>query len=678
MALSQEAARDRIDHLKKAINKYRYQYHVLDQSEISDEALDSLKHELKLLEDQFPRLRTPDSPTMRVEGVVLDKFSKVRHQIPMRSLEDIFSEEEFGGWVERIQKLVPRSPLSFFSELKFDGLALSLIYENGVLVEASTRGDGSVGEDITNNVRTIESIPLRLEWHGKKNALADNILSLMTKGRIEVRGEAIITKDAFLTINRSQKKNNLPEYANPRNLAAGSLRQLDPKVTASRNLDFMAYDIFGVEFAHHHEKHETLLALGFKTDHVHEKVCTTARDVYALRDEVKRVREKLPYHIDGVVVTVDSVALFDELGVVGKAPRGSIAFKFAPLESTTIIEDIVIQVGRTGALTPVAILRPVLIGGVTVTRATLHNEDEIHRLGVKIGDSVVVGRAGDVIPDIRKALPELRTGKEKAFRMPKKCPVCDTPVVRKVGEVQIRCPNAKCPARSREALYHFVSRKGLNIEGLGPKIIDTFLDEGLIQDAADLFDLKEGDIAVLNRFGEKSAQNLVASIAERKEISLDRFLFALGILHVGEETARDLADHFGSLSKIQKASYEDLVGIANIGEVVARSIYEWFSDRHRKEFLEKLLKHIRVVYKKAQAGDMLRGKAFVFTGELGDLSRDEAKALVRAQGGEATETVSKKTSYVVVGENPGSKYEKAKKLGVEILDKAHFLKLLKK
>jgi DNA ligase (NAD+) len=676
MKLSQAVAANRIYHLKQAINKYRYQYHVLDRSEISEEALDSLKHELKLLEDQFPSLRMPDSPTMRVEGTVLDKFSKVPHAIPMRSLEDVFSESEFTEWVARIQKLVPRSMFDFFAELKFDGLALSLVYEHGVLTEASTRGDGMVGEDITANIRTIEAIPLALEWHGKKNDYTGAINHLIKQGRIEVRGEAIITKDEFLRINREQKKKQLPEYANPRNLAAGSLRQLDPKIAASRKLDFMAYDIFGANFQHHHEKHETLSALGFKTSQKNEQICKTPEEVFVLRNHVKEVRDQLPYHIDGVVVTVDSVATFDELGVAGKAPRGSIAFKFAPLESTTIIENIVIQVGRTGALTPVAILRPVLIGGVTVTRATLHNEDEIKRLGIKIGDSVIVGRAGDVIPDIRKALPELRTGKEKSFRMPTTCPVCMTPVVKKAGEVQVRCPNLRCPARSREALYHFVSRKGLNIEGLGPKIIDAFLDEGLIQDAADMFDLQEGDIAVLNRFGEKSAQNLVVSIAHSSKVSLERFLFALGILHVGEETARDLANHFGSIEKIRAASYDDLVKIPNIGSVVAESIHKWFSSAYNRSLLERLLYHMTVVHKKAHVGKKLHGKVLIFTGELERVSRDEAKALVRAHGGETTETVSKKTSYVVVGNNPGSKYTKAQKLGVPILDEATFLKLV--
>ncbi len=677
MKPSQDAVAIRINHLKKAINTYRYQYHVLDQSEISEEALDSLKHELKLLEDQFPMLKTADSPTMRVEGAVLDKFVKVKHLFPMRSLEDIFSEDEFVEWEARIQKLVPGASLTYFSELKFDGLALSLIYENGILIEASTRGDGAVGEDITKNVRTIESVPLQLEWRGEKNGYTASINRLIKRGRIEIRGEAIITKDEFQRINREQKKKNLPEYANPRNLAAGSLRQLDPAIAASRKLDFMAYDLLGVDCRFHHEKHSVISALGFKTSKKNEHVGRSPSDVFALRNDVKTLRERLPYHIDGLVVTVDDVALFDELGVAGKAPRGSIAFKFAPLEATTIIEQIIIQVGRTGALTPVAVLRPVAIGGVIVTRATLHNEDEIKRLGIKIGDSVVVGRAGDVIPDIRRALIELRTGKEKQFHMPTKCPVCLVPVIKKEGEVQIRCLNAKCPARSREALYHFVSRKGLNIEGLGPKIIDAFLDQGLIQDAADIFDLKEGDIAILNRFGEKSANNLVASLSHAKNVSLERFLFALGILHVGEETARDLAHHFGSIEKICAASYDDLVAIPNIGSVVAASIHEWCASAHNKSLLKRLLHRLHVVHKKAQKGEKLRGQSFVFTGELVQISRDEAKALVRANGGEASESVSKKTNYVVVGSNPGSKHAKAQKLGVSILDEVAFLKLIR-
>lgn len=660
---SKAETKKRIEKLKAAINKYRYQYHVLNRSKISDEALDSLKRELTTLEREFPDLRTPDSPSLRVEGKVQKEFKKFPHRTPMLSLEDVFSEEEFSDWITRIQKLLPRSTFQFFNELKFDGLALSLIYESGVLTHGVTRGDGDVGEDITNNVRTIDSIPLCLEKHKKADI-----------SRIEVRGEAIITKKNFEAINRAQKKKGAKVYANTRNLAAGSLRQLDPSITASRNIDFFAYDILGPTLTYHHEKHALLHALGFKIGGKLEEVCKNASEVFKHYKKIVHLRENLDYHIDGIVVSVDAQDQFEKLGVVGKAPRGAVAFKFSPREATTIVEDIIIQVGRTGALTPVAILRPVEIGGVTVSRATLHNEDEIKRLGVKIGDSVIVGRAGDVIPDIRKSLKELRTGKEKDFHMPRHCPICEHEIIKE--EVIHRCVNKKCPARSRENLYHFVSRKALNIDGLGPKILDAFLDHGLIQDASDLFGLREGDIAPLERFGEKSAENIVSAISGARHVSLDRFLYALGILHVGEETARDLAEHFGTLAMLIRASREALASVSNIGEVVAKSIYEWFRDEHNKTFLHKLLRHMEIKNPPKRRRGTLSGKTFVFTGELESMSRDDAKEKVRALGGDPTETVSKKTSYVVVGANPGSKYSRAQKLGAPILDEKEFLKMI--
>ena len=406
--MAKSEAKERIEKLKKLIDKYRYQYHVLNKLEISEEALDSLKHELKKLEDEFPDLVTADSPTQRVAGKPLKEFKKVRHEIKMMSLEDVFSEEEFLEWLTRIKKLAPRDKFNFYAEPKFDGLALSIVYENEVLKYAATRGDGEVGEDVTQNVRTIESVPLRISQ----------------KGKVEVRGEAIITKKNFETINKKQKKKGEKIYANSRNLAAGSLRQLDPKITASRRLDFFAYDLLGMDSQNHSEEHETLRKLGFKTGGDLERRCENAEEVFNYYKKISERREKLAYSIDGLVASVDGNALYKKLGVVGKAPRGAIAFKFSPKEATTKVEDIIVQVGRTGALTPVAVLRPVEIGGVTVSRATLHNEDEIKRLGLKIGDSVTVGRAGDVIPDIRKVLKELRTGHEKEFHMPKRCPVC--------------------------------------------------------------------------------------------------------------------------------------------------------------------------------------------------------------------------------------------------------------
>ena len=660
--MTKEEAKKRIEKLKKEINRHRYLYHVLDKAEISDDALDSLKHELKKLEDEFPDLITPDSPTQRVGGKALSKFKKIKHKYPMLSLEDIFLEKEFGEWLERIQKRIASAKFTFFIEPKFDGLALSIVYKNGILQYATTRGDGVTGEDVTANVKTMESVPL----------------SISQKGVVEVRGEAIITKKNFERINKEQKKAGEKIYANSRNLGAGSIRQLDPKVTASRKLDFFAYDIMQ-DYLTHHEKHDVLRELGFKTAKDLEKICPSAKDVFLQHQKVAKLREKLPYNIDGLVISVDSNKLARDLGVVGKAPRGMVAFKFAPKETATVVEDIIVQVGRTGTLTPVAVLRPVEIGGVTVSRATLHNEDEIKRLGVKIGDSVVVGRAGDVIPDIKKVLTSLRTGKEKNFHMPKSCPVCGKEVQKKEGEVNHFCVNKNCPARHREGLYHFVSRKAFNIEGLGPKILDAFLDYGLIYDAADIFKLKESDIEPLERFGEKSSQNLVREINKSKKISLPRFIYALGILHVGEETALDLAKKFKKFDNLALATLEELENIRDIGPKVAESIFEWFSDEKNKKFLRKL-KDVGVKvesYTLHTTRYTLEGKSFVFTGELTAMSRDEAKDKVRALGGDASGSVSAKTSYVVAGENPGSKYQQAQKLGVKIITESEFLKMVK-
>ena len=659
--MTKSEAKERIGKLKKLIDKYRYQYHVLNKLEISEEALDSLKHELKKLEDKFPGLITSDSPTQRVAGKPLKEFKKVRHQTKMMSLEDVFSEEEFSEWLERIKKLAPRDEFHFYAEPKFDGLALSIVYENGVLKYAATRGDGEVGEDVTQNVRTIESVPLRIN----------------ANGRVEARGETIITKKNFEFINKEQKKKGASLYANTRNLAAGSLRQLDPKITASRRLDFFAYDLLGMDFENHSEEHKALRDLGFKTGGDMESICKKPEEVFPRYKKIAERREKLPYNIDGIVVSVDSNDLFKKLGVVGKAPRGAIAFKFAPKETTTKVEDIIVQVGRTGALTPVAILKPVEIGGVTVSRATLHNEDEIKRLGLKIGDSVIVGRAGDVIPDVKKVLKELRTGHEKEFHMPKRCPVCGKQIEKDKGGVVDYCKNKLCPARHREWLYHFVSRKAFNIDGLGPKILNAFLDHGLIQDASDIFELKEGDIAPLERFGEKSAENIVLAVKNSRKITFARFLYALGILHVGEETAIDLAGYFGSLGQLEHVSKENLESIPNVGGVIAESVYGWFNDERNKNFLKKLLKNVEIENPKKRKPGKLAGKIFVFTGEMESMSRDEAKAKVRDLGGDPSETVSKNTDYVVAGENHGSKYDKAKKLGVKIMDEKEFLKLIR-
>jgi DNA ligase (NAD+) len=665
--------------LRQLINTYRYQYHVENRLEISEEALDSLKHELFLLEQKYPELITPDSPTQRVEGKASSKFKKITHQERMLSLEDAFSEDDMRAWEGRIEKFSGRRDFHYFAELKFDGLALSLVYQGGMLSVGATRGDGTVGEDITKNIKTIESIPLQLELLGKSPyAFSKKIL---TFPEIEIRGEALISKKGLLRINKEQEKKGGKPYANSRNLAAGSLRQLDPRMVAERRLEFVAYDIVlskrdreALGVTTHAQEHQMLKDLGFKTD-PYAGVCKNLAEVFNFHQHSIEKREDFPYEIDGVVVQVGESDIFERLGVIGKTPRGAVAYKFAPLEAVTRIEDIVIQVGRTGTLTPVAHLTPVNVGGVTISRATLHNEDEIKRLGVKIGDSVIVGRAGDVIPDVRKVLVELRTGKEKAFRMPAKCPVCGAKIEKDEGGVIARCPDASCPSRARERMYYFAGKNAFDIDGLGPKIIDVLLDEGLIQDAPDLFDLTEGDIAVLDRFGEKSASNLIAAIKKSKHITLPRFLVALSILHVGEETAIDLAEHFGTFDAIASASYDDIVTIKNIGEVVAQSIVNYFKNSYNKRFIERLMKagiEIGRVQKKKPG--KFTGLSFVFTGELESMSRDEAKALVRELGGDPSETVSRKTSFVVAGASPGSKYAKAQKLGVMVLTEQEFLK----
>jgi len=661
---------ERIKKLRKVIDRARYEYHVLDAPSMSDAVNDALKHELKLLEDAYPDLITSDSPTQRVGGRALSRFAKVTHDARMLSLEDIFSPEEFVGWDERMTKLA-KTRQQYFGEVKYDGLAISLLYEDGLLVRGATRGDGSIGEDVTANIRTISSIPLRLGGHKE---VRDDAY----QGRIEVRGEAVITKEAFRAINAQQQTHGEKEYANPRNLAAGSVRQLDPSITASRKLDFFAYDLrIEPDVATHAEKHAWLHDAGFQTDPL-ARILKSVSAVEEFRNDMITKRDALEFDVDGLVIGVNDTATYDALGVSGKAPRGAIAYKFAAHEATTVLEDITVQIGRTGAVTPVAVLRPVQIGGVTVSRATLHNVDEIARLGVKIGDTVVVGRAGDVIPDVKSVVMELRTGKEKSFRMPKDCPVCGEALVRADGEVAWKCVNTECSARHRERLYYFVSKKAFDIDGLGPKTIDVLLDEGLIQDASDLFALTEGDLEVLERFGEKSAQNIVRSIAGAKEITLERFLIALGIPQVGEETARDVAAHFGTLENIMKAGTEELETVPDVGPVVSKSMYHYFHTASEQKLIEKLCDagvHI-VRGKKVASGGKFEGKTFVFTGEMESLSRDDAKDRVRALGGSATESVSKKTFAVVVGENPGSKADRARELGVTMLTEQEFLRLM--
>lgn len=687
--MRKEDAKNRIEKLKKAIHHYRYLYHVLDRQGISDAALDSLKKELFDLEREFPEFTAPDSPTQRVGGKPLEEFGKAKHLKPMISLNDAFSKEDMEDWQERNSKLLTKdeiSLISYYCEPKLDGLAIELIYTKGIFRTGSTRGNGLIGEDVTQNLKTIEAVPLKIidveevEKELKEERLEETAKNLKEQylKEIIVRGEVIITKKDFKVVNKEQKRLNLPAFANPRNLAAGSIRQLDPKIAALRRLDSTAYDLitdFGQKT--HSEEHKILKAMGFKTNNKYSKYCKNLEEVFEFHDFWRKNREKLPYEIDGIVVQINDNKIFEKLGVAGKAPRGGIAYKFPLKEVSTIIEDIKLQVGRTGAITPVAYLKPVEVGGVTISRATLHNEDEIKRLGVKIGDTVIVGRAGDVIPDIIKVLPEFRTGKEKSFKMPEVCPACAAKLIKPENEVVWRCLNKECFAKKREYFYHFVSRAAFDIVGLGPKIIDRLIEVGLVSDPADLFGLKEGDILPLERFAEKSAKNLISAIQSKKKIVLPKFIFSLGIRNVGEETAHDLAEFFGSLGKLKGASLEELQKIADVGPRVSGSIYDYFRGKKNLEFLEKLdragveTEELKIKYLK------LKGLKFILTGGLETMSREEAKEKIREAGGEISESVSKNIDFVVSGKEPGSKLEIAKKLGIKIINEKQLISFLR-
>jgi len=674
--MNKQEAKKRIERLRKVINQHNYLYHVLDNPNISDAAFDSLKNELHELEQKYPDLIIPDSPTQRVSGQALNKFEKVKHKKRMLSLEDVFYVEEFEDWQKRIQKLVPNVKSDYFAELKIDGFAVSLIYKNGIFVQGATRGDGKIGENVTQNLKTITSIPLKLEIRGKlSSAIKSKIEKKIKNGEIEIRGEVYMSKSAFEEVNKERKKQKLSLYANPRNTAAGSIRQLNPKIAASRKLNFLAYNLVtNLGQKTHQQEHKIAKALGFKTSL--ESYCKDINETIKFWNKVKKIRGKLPYQIDGVVISVNNNKIFNKLGIVGKAPRGAIAFKFPAKEAITIVENIAIQIGRTGALTPVAHLKPVRLDGILITRATLHNEDEIRRLDVKIGDTVIVQRAGDVIPDIIKAIKKLRTGKEKKFQMPKQCPACKTKIIKPKGEVVHRCLNKKCYLIQKQQIIHFVSKKGFEIDGLGPKIIEQLINKGLILNVADLFSLTQGDLTPLERFDEKSANNLIRAIEKSKRISLSKFIFALGIRHAGEETAIALARYFGSLNKLTKTNIEELSKIEDVGEIVAQSVFNWFNNKSNKLLINRLIRSNIKIKKQKTIKKKLINITFVLTGELNSLTRDEAKTKIRELGGSISSSVSAQTDFVIIGKSPGLKYDKAKKLGVKIINEKKFLWIL--
>ncbi len=742
---SKQEAKQRIEKLRREIDKYRYEYHVLDRPEVSDEVYDSLMRELRELEKGYPEFRSPDSPSQRIGGKPLEKFEKVRHLHRQWSLDDAFSFEELKDWEEKITRMLkkgvevqpPRggrtSPkLDYCCELKVDGLKIILTYENGLFVRGATRGDGVIGENVTEQLKTIQSIPLRL------NRNVD----------ITVVGEAWMRKKDLEEINKEREKQGLPPFANSRNAAAGSIRQLDPKVTAKRRLDSYIYDIDyiktknqkpktkiidqrsktgGINFPETQvEELQLLEKLGFKVNKNY-KLCGNLDEVRKFFESWEGKRNKQEYGIDGVVIKINSKKIQDALGYTGKAPRWAIAYKFSPEKVTTVVEDIKVQVGRTGALTPVAHLRPVRVAGSVVSRATLHNEDEIKRLDIRIGDTVVIHKAGDVIPEVVEVIKNLRTGGEKKFHMPTRCPICGGKVRKEIisaktrstkSEIQNKfkisqesaahyCLNPNCFAVEREKIIHFVSRKGFNIEGMGDKIVEQLMNEGLISNTADIFELKKGDLEPLERFAEKSADNLIKAIEKSKKIELPKFLFALGIRYVGEETAALIAGaiskkfqisnfKFQIKPKIQnskikisglkdiikyfpKIRIEDWLKIKGIGEKSAEGLHKWFNKKNNLELLKRMDKlGVDVIIPKFQISNFkFQNLSFVLTGELKSLTRDEAKNMIRELGGDVSSSVSRKTDYVVVGKNPGSKYDKARRLGVKIINEQEFVEMIR-
>ncbi len=666
-------ARGRAAKLRDLINDYRYHYHVLNESIISDEVADSLKHELAQLEERYPELITPDSPTQRVAGAVLPGFSEVRHSRRMLSLNDVFSAEEVEDWTKRIKKTEPTLRNEYFADIKMDGLACALIYNDGLLVRGVTRGDGYVGEDITLNVRTMDSIPLSLR--------SGTGFPGFLKDRTEVRGEIVMYKADFDRLNEERHKLGQPLFANPRNTAAGTIRQLDPSLVASRPLHFRAYDLLRdnpTEVLTNSFAYQALADLGFSTN----RAATLLSSVNQIMDFVKlweHKRKDLEFNTDGIVVKLNDRQLFEKLGVAGKAPRAAIAFKYAAEQATTIVKDIFVSIGRTGTATPVAVLEPVVIAGSTVQMATLHNEAEIKRKDIRIGDSVIVHKAGDIIPEVVEPLVKLRTGKERVFKMPSLCPICGTKLVKlKAKDAAWRCPNPNCPSRTWKQIQHYASKEALDIEGLGEKNIIALLDKGLIRDTADIYSLKTEQVIGLERFANVSASNLIAAISAKMHPSLSRFLYGLGIRHIGAQTAIDLANHFKTFEAIMEAKVGDLTNVEGVGEVVAEAVVEYFTEPVNRRLLDKF-KHLGVwpePIRHAQAGKLI-GMNFVITGTLESMSRETAADKIRALGGRFQTSIAKDTDYLVIGNNPGaSKVEEARKLGTNTIDERALSQLL--
>ena len=675
----------RVKKLRDEISRLRSEYHIKNNPKVTDDVYESLTRELRSLEKDYPEFIDKQSPVERVAGKPLPSFKKVKHEIRMTSLNDVFSVEEISDWENRVVKILGenKNPL-YFCELKLDGLSASLIYENGIFVRGATRGDGFIGEDVTENLKMIESIPLKLK--------SSNFINNKIPDYVEIRGEVIMLKKVWENLNKKQQEQGKATFANTRNAAAGSLRQLDPSIAKERKLDFFAWDIaqllitdYQLLIENHSQKHQLLRDFGFQVSSFEKKAKNT-KEISDFIDEVGLKRDSLPYGTDGMVISVDDLSLYETLGIVGKAPRYMVAYKYKAERATTTVVDITVNVGRTGAITPLAHFNPTLVAGSTVSKATLHNIDQIERLDIRVGDTVVIQKAGDVIPEVVEVLKNMRIGKEKKFKMPENCPVCNSKIERRGGafsnsasssdkiSVAYYCTNKNCPARNRRGMQHFVNI--FEIYEIGPKILDRLKDEGLISDSADLFTLEKSDLSGLERFGEKSADNIISSIQSHKKVLLWRFIYALGIIHVGEQTSRDLADNFGSLDKIIKADLMAINNIENIGPKVSESIVEFFHDKSNLNFINKLLENgVNIYHEKVKKG-LLLGKTFVLTGTLPTMSREDAKKKILENGGKVSSSVSVKTDYLLAGEDAGSKYKEAQKIGVKIISEQEFLKMI--
>lgn len=663
----------RIEKLRQLINDYRYHYHVLDESLMSEAAADSLKHELAQLESEHPELITPDSPTQRVAGAPLPGFTQLTHSSRMLSLNDVFNAEELEAWQTRIRKQLPSTEFEYFVDIKMDGFACALVYENGILTRAITRGDGFVGEDVTANVRTLESVPLRLrEVNGYEGFLS---------GRTEIRGEIVMYKADFEKLNETRAKEGKPLFANPRNTAAGTIRQLNPKLVVTRPLHFRGYDLLRddpQDVPTHKYAYDALAHLGFLVNTA-APVFKRLNEVLVYADEWDEKRHSLPFGTDGLVVKVNDRTLYSRLGVAGKAPRAAVAYKYAAEQATTRVKDIFVSIGRTGNATPVAMLEPVVVAGSTVQMATLHNESEVHRKDIRVGDTVIVHKAGDIIPEVVEPLVTLRDGSEKQFQMPTHCPECSTKLIKlKAEDAAWRCPNDACPSRVWKRIEHFASKAALDIEGMGEKNVIALLNAGLINDVADIYTLQPEQIVALDRFADISANKLVKAIQAKKRPQLARFVYGLGIRHIGTQTAIDLANTFRSLERLSESKIDDLAAVEGVGDVVAEAVVEWFSEPKNRRLLEKFRKHGVWPETVQQVGGKLSSISIVVTGTLEQMSREEAADRIRALGGTFQSAVAKDTTYLVAGGKVGgSKLKKAQEYGTQVIDEQAFLKLLR-